>query len=151
MAETTRFLVTEVHNFGGFFGGHTVSLSGHALAEGAEEETLTIDEAALVNISDRHHVTAGMLLTLEMAGDRVEQSLQIFALGSLEDTALRFDNRFDSMATQRIGHEVGLVVLADENRDRVGGVSRRNDRGDRVRGALGKQPFGVALVRAIGE
>ncbi|NJM05965.1 hypothetical protein HC891_06845 [Candidatus Gracilibacteria bacterium] len=56
------FLVTEVHNFGGFFGGDTVTLSGRRWgAADAAEETLTIDAAALVNVPQRHHVAADMV------------------------------------------------------------------------------------------
>lgn len=70
-----RFLVSEVHNFGGFFGGDTVTLSGASWREaGAPEETLTIDAAALANVADRHTITAGMLLGLTMAGARVERA-----------------------------------------------------------------------------
>lgn len=70
-----RFLVSEVHNFGGFFGGDTVTLSGAIWREaGAPEATLTIDAAALANVADRHTITAGMLLGLTMAGERVERA-----------------------------------------------------------------------------
>lgn len=70
-----HFHVTEVHNFGGFFGGDTVSLSGAEWrAEGADERTLTIDQAALANVADRHTIVAGMLLELVFAGERVEQA-----------------------------------------------------------------------------
>jgi rubrerythrin len=70
-----RLLVTEVHNFGGFFGGDTVTLSGAEWrAEAAEERTLTIDQAALANVADRHSVAAGMLLDLAFAGERVERA-----------------------------------------------------------------------------
>src|SRR5688572_10910031 len=64
-----RFFIGEVHNFGGFFGGDTVSLSGAPWREpGAAEQTLTIDEAALANVASRHQIAAGMLLELTMAG-----------------------------------------------------------------------------------
>jgi hypothetical protein len=71
-----RLLVSEVHNFGGFFGGDTVTLSGAAWpsAAGAVEQTLTIDAAALRNVPDRHTLGAGMLLELEFAGERVERA-----------------------------------------------------------------------------
>lgn len=82
-----RFLVTEVHNFGGFFGGDTVTLSGHPWrAEEAAEQTLTIDEAALANVTARHTIAAGMLLELTMAGERVERAVLI---GAADQASLR--------------------------------------------------------------
>jgi len=75
-----RLLISEVHNFGGFFGGDTVSLSGAVWrSAGAPEQTLTIDEAALANVADRHRMVAGMLLDLTFAGERVEQALLLGA------------------------------------------------------------------------
>ncbi|MCG8353074.1 MAG: hypothetical protein MI924_35360 [Chloroflexales bacterium] len=72
---TIRFLVSEVHNFGGFFGGDTVTLSGEPWRdEQAEEQTLTIDEAALTNVPERHNIAAGMLLELQMADERVDKA-----------------------------------------------------------------------------
>jgi rubrerythrin len=69
-------LISEVHNYGGFFGGDTVSLSGRAWrAEGAAEQTFTIDEAALANVADRHRIVAGMLLDLSFAGERIERAV----------------------------------------------------------------------------
>ncbi|WP_129671768.1 hypothetical protein [Candidatus Chloroploca sp. Khr17] len=81
------FLVTEVHNFGGFFGGDTVALSGKVWHDAeAAEQTLTIDEAALVNLTDRHLVAAGMLLDLTFAGARVEAAV---VRGASEHATLR--------------------------------------------------------------
>jgi hypothetical protein len=80
-----RFLVSEVHNFGGFFGGDTVTLSGADWrVAGAPEETLTIDAAALANVADRHMIAAGMLLGLAMAGERVERAVLLGAAGHAE-------------------------------------------------------------------
>lgn len=73
MGDTRRIKVTEVHNFGGFFGGDTVTLSAAPWPDG-DEETFTIDEKALVNIADRHTIAPGMLLELDMAGDRVDRA-----------------------------------------------------------------------------
>jgi rubrerythrin len=82
-----RLLISEVHNFGGFFGGDTVSLSGAEWrAAEAAERTLTIDEAALANVPDRHQVAAGMLLELQFAGERVERAT---LLGAGSHAALR--------------------------------------------------------------
>lgn len=80
-----QFLVSEVHNFGGFFGGDTVSLSGAEWrAEGAEERTLTIDQAALANVADRHTISAGMLFELTFAGERVDRALLVGAASHAE-------------------------------------------------------------------
>jgi rubrerythrin len=77
-----RFLVSEVHNFGGFFGGDTVTLSGAEWRRpGAAEQTLMIDESALANLTSRHQVAAGMLLELTMAGERVDRAALLGAAG----------------------------------------------------------------------
>jgi hypothetical protein len=81
-----RLLISEVHNFGGFFGGDTVTLSGAAWPDGGEELTLTVDEAALANVADRHTVAAGMLLDLAFVGERVERAV---LLGARDHGALR--------------------------------------------------------------
>lgn len=75
-----KLLVSEVHNFGGFFGGDTVTLSGVPWrVEDAEEHTLTIDQAALANVADRHTLVSGMLFELVFAGERVERALLLGA------------------------------------------------------------------------
>jgi hypothetical protein len=77
MSEATRFLVQEVHNFGGFFGGDTVTLTATPFggaAPAAEEQTITIDQQALVNVRDRHTISAGMLLDLSRTGERVDRA-----------------------------------------------------------------------------
>ncbi|NJN17196.1 MAG: hypothetical protein HC822_13425 [Oscillochloris sp.] len=80
-----HFLISEVHNFGGFFGGDTVTLSGAPWRmEDAEEQTLTIDDAALLNVGERHHISAGMLLDLEFAGERVERAVLLGAANHAE-------------------------------------------------------------------
>jgi len=80
-----RLLITELHNFGGFFGGDTVTLSGRPWRqEGADERTLTIDEGALANVADRHTLTPGMLLELAFAGERVERATLLGAPGYVE-------------------------------------------------------------------
>jgi hypothetical protein len=73
MSDTRMIWVTEVHNFGGFFGGDTVTLSATPWPEG-EEETLTIDEKALDNVSNRHTIAPNMLLRLICSGDRVDNA-----------------------------------------------------------------------------
>ena len=78
MSEAARFLVQEVHNFGGFFGGDTVTLTatpfGSAAMPAGEEQTITIDQQALANVRDRHSISAGMLLELSRTGDRVDRA-----------------------------------------------------------------------------
>ena len=73
-----RILITEVHNFGGFFGGDTVTLSAVPWPDG-EETTLTIDEKALQNITDRYWFAPEMVLDLELAGERVDQAWVVAA------------------------------------------------------------------------
>jgi hypothetical protein len=78
MSETTRFLVQEVHNFGGFFGGDTVTLTAtpfiNTTAPSGEEQTILIDQQALTNVRDRHTISAGMLLELARTGERVDRA-----------------------------------------------------------------------------
>lgn len=73
MDTTTRWRVLEVHNFGGFFGGDTVTLTAARWDDGAEE-TLTIDEKALVNVAERHLVAPTMVFDLRMQGERVDRA-----------------------------------------------------------------------------
>jgi hypothetical protein len=73
-ADSTQYLVQEVHNFGGFFGGDTVTLTAAPPGAPDDERTITIDQQALVNVRDRHTISAGMLLDLAFAGDRVDRA-----------------------------------------------------------------------------
>ena len=68
---TTRWSVLEVHNFGGFFGGDTVTLTAARWSDGAQE-TITIDEKALANVRERHLVAPSMVFELQMVGKRVD-------------------------------------------------------------------------------
>lgn len=80
--------VLEVHNFGGFFGGDTVTLTAARLDDRAEE-TLTIDEKAFVNVRDRYTVVPSMVLELDMVGERVDRAvLHAAAEWPLLDAAL---------------------------------------------------------------
>jgi hypothetical protein len=78
MSESSRFLVREVHNFGGFFGGDTVTLTATPFGEQAvlaeDGQTITIDQQALENVRDRHTISVGMLLDLEHTGERVDRA-----------------------------------------------------------------------------
>jgi rubrerythrin len=82
MTDTRVVWVTEVHNFGGFFGGDTVTLSATPWPEG-EEETLTIDEKALDNIPNRHTVAPEMLFQLVFSGERIDNA-RLLAARELE-------------------------------------------------------------------
>ena len=82
MTDTRVVWVTEVHNFGGFFGGDTVTLSATSWPEG-EEETLTIDEKALDNITNRHTIAPEMLLQLIFSGERIDNA-RLLAARELE-------------------------------------------------------------------
>jgi hypothetical protein len=74
MSESLRIMVQEVHNFGGFFGGDTVTLTATPAGAPGPELALTIDQQALANVRDRHTISAGMLLDLTMAGERVDRA-----------------------------------------------------------------------------
>ncbi|MDP9313133.1 MAG: hypothetical protein M3R24_20000 [Chloroflexota bacterium] len=78
MTDQRLMWVTEVHNFGGFFGGDTVTLSAVPWPEG-EETTLTIDEKALDNIAARHTLAAEMLLRLDFSGERIDRAYLVAA------------------------------------------------------------------------
>jgi hypothetical protein len=80
------YLVEEVHNFGGFFGGDTVTLTATARGAPGDERTLTIDERALANVRDRHTIAAGMLMALNLTGERVDRAE---LLGATTRTELR--------------------------------------------------------------
>lgn len=85
MTDERLIWVTEVHNFGGFFGGDTVTLTAVPWPQG-EEEMLTIDDKALININDRHTVAPEMLLHLAVSGERVDSAT---LLGARELALLR--------------------------------------------------------------
>lgn len=86
--DSSRWQVIEVHNFGGFFGGDTVTLTATRYDDRLEE-TLTIDEKALSNVRERHAVAPSMVFDLRMTGERVDQA-DLLAAGSwsLIDAAL---------------------------------------------------------------
>jgi hypothetical protein len=88
MSEATRWLVREVHNFGGFFGGDTVTLTatpfGSAAGSDDDEQTITIDQQALANVRDRHTICAGMVLDLARSGERVDRAELVAAVTHAE-------------------------------------------------------------------
>jgi hypothetical protein len=79
-----RYRIGEVHNFGGFFGGDTVTMTASLHDAPEDERELTIDERALTNVRDRYTVAAGMLFALEFAGERVERATLLGAAGHAE-------------------------------------------------------------------
>ncbi len=89
--DVSRWQVIEVHNFGGFFGGDTVTLTATRW-EDKSEETLTIDEKALSNVGERHAIAPSMVFDLRMTGERVDQA-DLLAAGdwALLDAALGDD------------------------------------------------------------
>lgn len=74
MSTATRLLITEVHNYGGFFGGDTVTLDAAPVSDPDDWRTLVIDARALDNVPERHRLLAGMVLDLEMDGERVDRA-----------------------------------------------------------------------------
>jgi hypothetical protein len=84
MSEPARYLVQEVHNFGGFFGGDTVTLTATPYGGPGDESTITIDQGTLANVRDRHTIAAGMLLELTMAGERVDRAVLLGAASQIE-------------------------------------------------------------------
>jgi hypothetical protein len=69
-----RVIIREVLNVGGFFAGETVTLAVQSWPDGGPEQTLTIDDAALTNVTARHLLAPGMVLELVLSGDRVEHA-----------------------------------------------------------------------------
>lgn len=70
---TQRIIITEVHNFGGFFGGDTVTFDATPWPNG-DAATWTIDEKAFQNIDDRFLIAADLILEVALAGDRVDRA-----------------------------------------------------------------------------
>lgn len=68
-----HYRVREVLNYGGFFGGDTISLIAEPV-EGGEPEDFTIDEHVFDNLKDRYKVLDGFILELEREGERVTRA-----------------------------------------------------------------------------
>lgn len=82
----TLFLVQEVQNYGGFFGGETLTLMAKAAGVAdAEEQTFTIDEQALANVTERFAVVAGMLLGLTFASSGRVERAELLGAASREE------------------------------------------------------------------
>jgi hypothetical protein len=83
MSDSLHYLVQEVQNFGGFFGGDTVMLTA-TRRDTHEEQSLTIDERAFTNVRDRYTIAAGMLLALTLSGERVDRAELLGAASQAE-------------------------------------------------------------------
>ncbi|MGH2544075.1 MAG: hypothetical protein ACRDIB_14845 [Ardenticatenaceae bacterium] len=66
----TKYRIREVLNYGGFFGGDTVSAIVVPYA-GGEERDVTIDAHAFDNLKDRYKVMDGFILDLEVDEGKV--------------------------------------------------------------------------------
>ena len=73
------YLVREVHNYGGFFGGDTVSLTASPLAHPTTLLDLTIADNVFDNLTDRHAVVAGLALGLDLDGAEVRRAIIVGA------------------------------------------------------------------------
>ena len=73
------YLVREVHNYGGFFGGDTVSLTASPQDAPDTALDLTIADNVFDNLSDRHAVVAGLVLALDLDGDEVRRAVVVGA------------------------------------------------------------------------
>lgn len=62
--EYSTYLVTDVLNFGGFFGGETVTLDAAPLSKPDKISGFIIPEHLFENLTVRHLITAGMALGL---------------------------------------------------------------------------------------
>jgi hypothetical protein len=97
------YLIREIYNFGGFFGGDSVTLAVSQYPPRAEQRTLTIDERALTNVRDRHTLTVGMLLALTLNDERVDSAELIGAATLAELRAARGQPQLDRpLAAPRI-------------------------------------------------
>ena len=76
---STRFQIAEVHNYGGFFGGDTITFDAAPLNAPNDVRTIVIDGKDLNNVPDRHQILAGMVLDLQMNGERVDHALLMAA------------------------------------------------------------------------
>ncbi|MEM8530566.1 MAG: hypothetical protein AAGF95_06975 [Chloroflexota bacterium] len=112
--QTQMYLIREVHNFGGFFGGDTVTFTAASIDAPDAEEELTVDEQAFSNVSDRYTITAGMVLEIMFVGDRVEQATLIGASSHAELRAalgpVELDASLDGIRVLSHQREDGLWV-----------------------------------------
>lgn len=66
-----NFVVLDVLNFGGFFGGETVTLDASPMAQRDKVESFIIPEHLFDNLTQRHLIAPGMALGLVVDGGEV--------------------------------------------------------------------------------
>ena len=62
--EYVTYIVADVLNFGGFFGGETVTLDASLLSEPSKLSSFIIPEHVFDNLTQRHLIASGMALGL---------------------------------------------------------------------------------------
>jgi hypothetical protein len=80
----SRFVISEVINYGGFFGGNTITFDAAPLESPDDTRTIVIDGKDLNNVPDRHMILAGMVLELVMEGERVDRARLLAAPSQAE-------------------------------------------------------------------
>jgi hypothetical protein len=65
-----KYRITQVLNYGGFFGGDTIS-AVIVPYDGGDEQDVTIDQHAFDNLKDRYKVMDGFILDLELDEGKV--------------------------------------------------------------------------------
>lgn len=73
------YYVDEIINYGGFFAGETVSLVVVPYGDTEPKYDFTIDEGVFDNLSDRHAVKAGMVLSLKLEDESKVTEARIMA------------------------------------------------------------------------
>src|SRR5204863_7672606 len=69
--EYVTYLVTDVLNFGGFFGGETVTLDAAPMSAPEKNTGFIIPEHVFDNLTSRHLITAGISLRLVVENGEV--------------------------------------------------------------------------------
>lgn len=69
--EYETYIVTDVLNFGGFFGGETVTLDASPLSDRSKFASFIIPEHVFDNLTVRHLISAGMALGLVVENGEV--------------------------------------------------------------------------------
>ena len=68
------YVVAEVINYGGFFGGDTLSLTARPLDAPGEEADFTIAEHDIENLRDKFKIVGGVVLGLAVEGGEVRRA-----------------------------------------------------------------------------
>lgn len=72
--EYVPYIVTDVLNFGGFFGGETVTLDAYPFSEPSRYVSFIIPEHLFDNLTQRHLIAPGMALGLVVDGGEVRSA-----------------------------------------------------------------------------